>query len=160
MAALMQFKKVVYKICEKFNLFGVLLMLVMIGLVVVDVLGRGLFDKPIDGSYELIEYTMVAVITFAMGYTQIRKGNTDVDTLIGFLPKKARAIWDRVINLCGFLTFSLIAWETFVKAGDEQVAGTASAVLLIEKYPFVYIASIGFILLALVFGLQFILPDE
>ena len=160
MKGLMIFRKAIYGLSARLNLFGVTLLLLMVGITIVDILLRILFRKSVPGGYELLEYTMVLVITFGLGYTQIKRGHTEVTSLINLFPKKVRAIFNRLATLLGSVTFALISWETFLKGGLDMKAGETSAVLFIPKYPFVYCATVGFALLAIIFALQTFLPEE
>lgn len=160
MNGLLQLKKMIYAVNRYFNLFGVALLLLMIGFVVIDILSRILRNMPLSASYELVEYTMVLVIVFALGYTQVNRGHINVLTLVELLPGKWQSVCDRVVNAIACIFYSLIAWQTFIKGGLDRVSNTTSPVLFIPKYPIVYIASLGFALISLVLLIQVILPDD
>ena len=160
MTGLNNLKQAIYALNRYFNLFGIVLLLLMIGFVVVDILSRLALNMPLSASYELVEYTMAMVIVFSLGYTQVNKGHINVMTLIELLPNKWQAICDRLINFTALLFFSLISWQTFVKGGMDKISGTTSPVLFIPKYPFSYIASLGFALMSLVLLMQVIIPDD
>lgn len=160
MSWLYKLKKVVYAINAYFNMFGITLLLLMIGFVMVDVLSRLLINNPLSASYELVEYTMAMVIVFALGYTQVKKGHINVMTVLELLPKRWQRLFDRIVNFTALIMFALIAWQTYIKGGMDKLAGTTSPVLFIPKYPFVYAASLGFLLICLVLIMQIILPDD
>jgi TRAP-type C4-dicarboxylate transport system permease small subunit len=160
LAGLQSVKKAVYAVSAALNLAGVFLIIFMTATIVVDVLGRLLFNLPLQGSYELVEYAMSLVIVFALGYTQVVKGHINVDSVLRLLPRKAQTVAMQVVNFIGLGMFAVIAWQTFVKAGLEVTSGTNSAVLGIAKYPFMYLSAFGFSLLCLVYIMQILLPDE
>ncbi|NTV91578.1 MAG: TRAP transporter small permease [Clostridiales bacterium] len=160
MSVLLKIKKVIYKCSEWLNLIGVALMIFMVLLVLVDILGRLLFKSPVPGTYELIEYAMVIVIVFAMAYCQVRRGHIDVSSLVDMFPKPLQLLVNTLVNLLAAAMMGCMAWQTFVKGGIDYVAGTTSAVLYIAKYPFVYLASFGFGLIALVFFIQMLTPYD
>jgi TRAP-type C4-dicarboxylate transport system permease small subunit len=160
MAALKKLKLAVYALSARLNFVGIILMLFMIAFTAVDVFGRIFLNKPLTGAYELVEFTMVIVIVFAMSYTQVKQGHMSVNTLVERLPRRVERLFIKFVNLIGGCIFLLIAWQTFIKANIEKVSGTTSSVLLIVKYPFVYIAFAGFLLLTVIFALQVLLPEE
>lgn len=157
---LLPIKKKIYKLSALLNIIGVSLILVMVAITVADVLLRMTINKAIPGSYEVVEYLMGIVIVFALGYTQVRNGHISVTSFLEILPEKVQDWAGRFVNFVGLAIFSLIAWQTFVKAGMEVAAGTTSAVLYIPKYPFMYAAAFGFGVLCLVYIAQIVLPDE
>jgi TRAP-type C4-dicarboxylate transport system permease small subunit len=142
------------------NVVGVSLILVMAVLIVVDILSRLLFNIALQGQYELVEYMMGLVIVFAIGYTQVRNSHVRITTAIDLLPRKMHPWMDRFANAVGFMAFGLIAYETFMKAGMDIKSGMASAVLYIPRYPFMCACAFGFGILALVFFIQMLVPDE
>ncbi|MBP2636303.1 MAG: tripartite ATP-independent periplasmic transporter dctq component [Firmicutes bacterium] len=154
------FKEYVYKLSASLNLIGLSLTLVMVATVVVDIFGRALFNIPLQGSYELVECIMGLVIVFAIGYTQVRNSHINVPGVIELLPQSGQRTANAVVNLIGFVTYSLFAWQAFIKAGTEIKAQTVSAVLAIPKYPFLYACAFGFGVLALVYLAQAFAPDE
>ena len=46
-----------------------------------DVVGRGFFNKPIAGTFELSEYMLAVIILLGAAYTQQVKGHVAVDFL-------------------------------------------------------------------------------
>ncbi len=160
MSVLLTIKKAIYKCSAALNIVGISLMILMVVLILVDILGRLIFNSPIPGTYELIEYAMVIVIIFAMAYCQVRKGHIDVSSLVDMFPKPLQTVMNFLINLVSFLMMGCIAWQTVVKGFIDQKSGTTSSVLFIVKYPFVFLAAFGFALIALVFLIQMLTPFD
>lgn len=154
------FKKYIYKLSAGLNLLGLCLTLLMVALVVVDIFMRALFNVPLQGSYELVEYIMGLVIVFAIAYTQVRSSHINVRGVIELLPPWGQRTANVFISLTGFATYSLFAWQAFNKAGAEIKAQTVSAVLAIPKFPFMYACAFGFGLLAMVYLAQAFVPEE
>lgn len=153
-------KRWIYKLSELLNVVGVSMTLLMAALIVTDILGRLLFNLPLQGSYELVEYMMGLAIIFAIGYTQVQGAHVNIPTLVEMLPGALPRLMGRFINLVACVTFGLITWQNFIKAGMEVKSGTTSSVLYIPTYPFRYACAFGFAVLTLVFLIQVLLPDE
>ncbi len=122
---------------------------VMMFLVVLDVSSRFLFDAPILGSYEIVEYLMAVFIFFAFGSAQFHKSHINVSLAVNHLPPRARAVVDTVTNLVMLAMFILMVWGAWLQTLDGWSSGVTSSVLLIPKWPFELVATIGLAVLAL-----------
>jgi hypothetical protein len=69
----------------------------MMFLIAVDVILRKLLDKPVTGSYELIQFMMVVTVALAVAYTDIEKSHVTLDLVTPHFPKRARAIIDSIV---------------------------------------------------------------
>ena len=127
---------------------------IMMVLTTADVLLRHMFNRPIIGTFELTEYMMAMLVAFTIGYCAVNRGHVNVDLVITRIPERPRAIIGIFTDLICIIFFSLITWKSFRQAIILQGSGSVSPALLIPVFPFVYIISIGFGLLALVFILQ------
>ena len=115
-----------------------------------DVLLRYLFNSPIPGAAELIQFMMGIVVTFCVVYTAHKKSHVSVDLVVEHFPKKLKRIIGCACNLLTFAFFVLIAWQAFVYVVDEFHTDLTSPVLYIPVYPFIAISAVGFVALCLV----------
>ncbi len=146
---MIQLGKWIDTISGKFNYIACVAIIVMMLLTCADVLLR-LFGHPILGTYEMIGFSGAVVISFALAYTSLEHGHIAVELLVDSLPKRLQAFINGVNDLIGMALFSLIAWQSFVYAGDLRGSGEVSLTLQIPTYPFVYGISLGCALLCLV----------
>lgn len=133
----------------KFNYVACAAVVVMMLLTCADVILR-LFGHPILGTYEMIGLSGAVVISFALAYTSLEKGHIAVELLVESLPKGLQVFINGFNSLIGAALFSLVAWQTFLYAGDLRGSGEVSLTLQIPTYPFVYGISLGCGLLCLV----------
>ncbi|SES31002.1 TRAP-type mannitol/chloroaromatic compound transport system, small permease component [Tranquillimonas rosea] len=99
------------------DILGALVVLGMMIVVNLDVFGRWLFNAPFQGTVELSEMGIVAMVYLQIALT-IRKGRlTRADTLLSFLARTGR---DRIgfvlraaFNLSGTAVFAIIAYGQF-----------------------------------------------
>lgn len=97
---------------------GGLLSLAVALLVTSSVLGRWLFDKPIEGDFEFVKMaTAVAIFSF-LPYTQVQRGNIMVDTFTTKLPARGRAAIDALWDLTYAGVALLMAHGLFTGAGE------------------------------------------
>jgi len=135
---------------------GAGILAIMMFLTATDVSLRYVFNRPILGSYELVQYMMAMLVAFTIAYCALERSHVNIELVISRLPQRARAILGSVTWLISLGLFSLIAWQSFLQARILHAAGSTSPALYIPIFPFVYITSIGFGLLALVFLIQFL----
>ena len=145
--------KVVNPIAFWIGSLGAGVLALMMFLTTADVLLR-LFNRPIIGTFELTEYMMAMLVAFTVGYCAVNRGHVSVDLVVARIPERPRAVVSIFTEIICIIFFSLITWKSFRQAVILQGSGSVSPALLIPVFPFVYIISIGFGLLALVFALQ------
>jgi len=121
--------------------FGFLLTLML--LVVVHVAGRYLFNLPIPGAVELIQFLMSFVVFWGFGYCAVQRGNVSVDLFVTWLPRRAQGIIDALVCLLSIGIVSLIAWQGAVQAKSLWHSGHVSGVLHIPYFPFLIVLVIG-----------------
>ena len=73
------------------------MLVLMIGLVVVDVIARYVFNSPLGFASEFVMYLLVGVTLLAANYVLREKGHIKVDVMVNLLPPKAQA-WLLVVT--------------------------------------------------------------
>jgi tripartite ATP-independent transporter DctM subunit len=124
---------------------------VMVLLITLDVVLRYFFNRPIPGSYELVEFMMVVLVYLGLAHTQIEKDHISIKLLTNKLSRETVAIMSSATYLLCLGIFALITWRCTVEALALQVEGTASGVLFIPNFPFMMVVAFGSALLCLVF---------
>jgi len=128
---------------------------VMMVLVVANVIGRYLFNKPITGAFEITESLLVVIIMLGLALTQYHDGHIRVTILTRRMPPW----WARFAKICaliiGAVFFSWCAyasWEFAYQSYsfNEQEWGTITFPL----YPFKFVVFLGVVLLTIQFVLD------
>lgn len=122
----------------------------MMLLTVVDVSGRYLLNRPIVGSTEVTQVMMVTLAFFAIVWCTKTKSHIKLDLLTEYIPPAAQIISDIIFYLLGLGLFSFTAWQNFLMARDNWLAGYTSWVLNIPNYPFYFLVAIACGMVALV----------
>ena len=130
---------------------GRVVLALMVLLVTLDVVLRYFFNRPIKGSYELIEFMMVLVVFLGVAYTQVRKGHVSITLFTSKLSTGQLAVILSATYLLCLIIFSMITWRGIVQAEALRINGTSSDLLFIPNFPFMWVVVIGSILLCLVF---------
>ena len=115
-----------------------------------------IFQVPVGGTYEVVSFLGAIVTAGALGYTQKRKDHIVVDILSEKFPAKVKRALDRVSYAILLVFFSIVSWQTFVYGKRLLLTGELSETLKITYYPFVFLVSAGFAVLALTILLDLI----
>lgn len=84
----------------------------MMFLTTLDVIGRYFLNSPIQGSYEVSEMSMIALVFLGIATVQREKGHVRVDIALPFLPKNIDAYLDIFGLTLGFLSMAILTWQS------------------------------------------------
>jgi TRAP-type C4-dicarboxylate transport system permease small subunit len=118
------------------------------------------FFKPIIGSQEITQLLMLLLVSFALGYTALKKGHIRVDIVMQYTSKKTNHWFDICANFFSFVMYVFIAWQGCVYAFDNIRTGTVSIILNIPIPPFNFLLVLGAALAALIFLRDFLKSIE
>ncbi len=135
---------------------GTTVLAAMMFFIMTDVLLRYVFNSPILGSYEIVEYMMALLIPFGVVYCAHTKSHVAVDILFDRFPKRFQGIISVLTSLAVFLFFVLIAWQNILFIKESYAQKITSGVLYIPVYPFVTALAVGFVALCLVLLIDFL----
>jgi TRAP-type C4-dicarboxylate transport system permease small subunit len=119
--------------------------------VVVDVVGRLIFQRPFPGTIEYTTYwwmPMLALLAFA--FTERRQEHIKVTILLDALPLRFRQIVEGVFGLIAtglIVALAVYSWESAMRAYDFQEVTASSPPVAV--WPFRFVAVIAMGLLAL-----------
>jgi TRAP-type C4-dicarboxylate transport system permease small subunit len=121
---------------------GTILALMMF-LTFLDVGLRYLFNSPLAGAYELVEYMMAIVVPFCIVYCAEQRGHVAVELVLDKFPKSVQTVVDFLTTLVALAFTIIIAWQNFLYIGEVYDSHLTSSVLLIPAYPFVIPVALG-----------------
>ncbi|MBI5575362.1 MAG: TRAP transporter small permease [Deltaproteobacteria bacterium] len=108
-----------------------------------------IFRAPVSGTYEIVSFLGAIVTAGALGYTQKRKDHIVVDILSEKFPAPVRRVLDAISFALMLVLFSIVSWQTFVLGKRLMQTGELSETLKVAYHPFVFLAALGFAVLAL-----------
>lgn len=122
-------------------------------LLTTDVLMRIFLDEAIKGTVEIVGLATVVVAACSMPYTASERGHLTISTLTEHFAKIPRLIINALSFLLGAGFCGLVAWRMYTRAMEEaaMTIGRRTAMAEIPYTPFMFLASIMFLLLALEF---------
>ena len=133
-----------------------LLLLGTVGLIaamlvgVADVVGTEFLGRPLLGTLEFTESTMVLVVFGALAFAQERRAHIRVELLYGHVGPRGKSFMEAVTHIVAFLFFALMAWQGFVELlySFEIMESTMGSVRF-PLYPARTLLLIGVLLLLL-----------
>ncbi len=110
-------------------LAGGLLLVGVMGMTVVSVVGRYMFNAPVPGDYEITELA-IGIAAFAFfPYCHITNANIVVELFTGKMPPRFRAALDAVHNVAFAIVAGLITWRLFIGAMHKLDDGETTVFL-------------------------------
>ena len=101
----------------------------MVTLVVISIVGRALFSRPVPGDFEIVALgTAVAVFLF-LPYCYMQRGNVAVDIFISRMPARVQRAMDVLAASLFGLVAALFAWRTVYGLADTIRNGDISMIL-------------------------------
>ncbi len=125
---------------------GAISLFVMMAITVIDVGGRNIFLKPLNGSFELVGIMLVIAGTWGMGYCEVLKMNIRIGLFVDKLPAVGRTITWIITFLVAAVMAGMIAWQAFAKTADLATAtlGNRTDTLGIPVWPFTAMMALGY----------------
>jgi len=133
------------------NTIGVITLVAMMIVIVVGVCTRRFFDLPIRGMRDITILGFSIVVFLPMALCTLKGGHVSVDAFTNKFSKPLRARVEAIILFITTATLGLLTWQLFVLALRTQAMGQTTKVLAIPMYPFLYLATLGILMMALVY---------
>lgn len=135
---------------------GAAILFLMMLLTALDVGMRYIFNRPIPGAFELVEYMMAIVIPFSIAYCAQERGHVSVELILARFPKKVQVAVECLMTFVAMIFSIIVAWQNFLYIGEVYDSHLTSSVLLIPAYPFVIPVVLGIATFALMLLLHLI----
>ena len=115
-----------------------LLLLAILVVSIIDVAGRYLLNKPLQGADDLVRFGMGLVVFAALPAVCRAGEHIVVDLLSGRMPAWARALSERIFRIAAALLLGFIAWRLYVLGAAAQDSGERSPILLLPYPPLIF----------------------
>jgi TRAP-type C4-dicarboxylate transport system permease small subunit len=125
------------------SIFGCVILVGMMGLTVVDVVGRYLFNAPVLGAFEITEFMVLMVVFSFLALAQSQKIHVTVDILVDRFPKQIRAIVNFINYSVCFILFTMVTWKGYEKAMEALETGDKPMNLAVPDWPFILFMTLG-----------------
>lgn len=129
-------------------LLGGLLMTVLTVMTVVSVIGRYLFNSPIQGDYELVTTGTAITVFLFLPYCHLQRGNVVVDLFLSWAPRKVQTFFDGASGLLLAAIAGILAWRMIHGGIDMHRYGEVSYILALPVWPVFPLAVLALSLLS------------
>jgi TRAP-type C4-dicarboxylate transport system permease small subunit len=158
--AIQKISNIVNSLKNGIFLIGYAMLAICVLLTFTNVIGRYILKKPLLGEVDMVALSMAVFGGIAIFLTATRRSHIAVDVLTVRLSRRARAVWDRIALLAGFLTWGTLAYLSFLNGLDKLETGDVTATLNIPQWPFALLLAVGLTLVSLTMLIQLFLPQE
>ena len=119
------------------------LLFVLMLLTLVDVVGRYGFNSPVNGSFEITELLLAAIIFSALPLVSAKDQNITVDLIDAFVPSLFAWVRDVAITLVTTIILAGISYKVWNKALESMHYGDRTAMLYLPTAPVYFYISIA-----------------
>jgi TRAP-type C4-dicarboxylate transport system permease small subunit len=135
---------------------GVSMIILLTLLTVFNVLKRFISGSAFTPMKELSEYALSVLVFLTLPYCAIKGAHIVIDILTIHLSNHSQAVLGSVMGFISLIMCGLFTWQTFIRGMWAFGSGQNSTILGVWLFPFVFIASLGFLLMGLVFLMQWL----
>ena len=142
-------------------LLGSVGMMVSMLICVADVVGTNFLDRPVPGTLEITESTMVLIVFGALAYTQEKRGHIRVELLHGYMSPRVKSFMDAVTHALAFVFFALLGWQSIGElAYSWEIRESTMGTVRFPLYPARLLLTAGTALLVAQLALDVITDAE
>jgi TRAP-type C4-dicarboxylate transport system permease small subunit len=128
-----------YQTIEKWGMrAAAVLMFGLMTLTFVDVLGRNLFNRPVNGTAELTEIGLALIIFLMLPSVTLRGQHIVIDLVDHVSGPRTQSILHAVGALLGLVMFALISWQVWVQGNRAMSYEDLTPSLRIPLGPVLY----------------------
>lgn len=143
------------RLLRGFGAISAIATFIMMVLVVANIIGRYLFNKPLTGTLEFTESLLVIIIFLSVALTQYDGGHIRVNIVTRRLPQRVARILTIISMLCGCAFFTWCGYAAWIFAAqaysfNEQEWGE----VVFPLWPMKFVVFFGIALLAIQFLLD------
>lgn len=112
------------------------LLLAMLAVMVVDVVGRKFFDRPLLGAVEMVERLLLLSVYAAVPLVSCRRDHIRIELMDPLVPPALRGLRARASEAANALLLLGCAWLAGGRALQTWQAGDSTTLLSIKLWPF------------------------
>lgn len=147
------FHPIIRGICRFMTAIGAVVLATMMCLSVADICGRNFFNRPIDGTYEIVSLMVVLVGCLGLGYCQLVKGNIMIDVVTSRLSPRWQATLNVISYLISIAVCGIVCWQISLRMHDYLLKqfGGKTITLGIVLWPFMFVMALCFAWVTVIF---------
>lgn len=139
----MRARKIIKKINTGAQYVSGVALLALMGLTVIDVLGRLIFNQRLAGTFELTSILLVFIVFFALAYANDHHEHVVIDVLYNIFPRMGKKVISYISTIINMVIVALMCWQVF-SYGIQLISRNATtSTLHIPMWPIVMLGGIG-----------------
>jgi TRAP-type C4-dicarboxylate transport system permease small subunit len=145
-------ERLINKASQMFSWLSVVVLILMRLFIVVDVIGRYLFLRPITGSIDFVILMMVIVVFPCFAHVTVLKRHVRTDIIFDTLSERGRGVIDIINSICSIFIIGLITWQLGARVVSiiQNPPGITTEYFQWPHFPFIALAALGCGLMTLV----------
>jgi len=145
-------EKWINKASQMFSWLSFVALILMMFFIVVDVIGRYLFMRPITGSIDFVIVMMVIIVFPCFAHVTALKRHVRTDIIFNALSQKGRGEIDIINSICSIFIIGLITWQLGARdlSFIRNPPGITTEYFQWPHFPFIALATVGCGLMTLV----------
>lgn len=153
-SALSKADQLYFKLESFFTLIGGIIIFLLVFLAVTNILGRWIFNVPVDGYIDWVEQTMTFFAFLGIAYTQRQGGHIRMDIIVGAL--KGRVLWfaELVSTTLMLLLTLVLIYGSYLHFLRAYTIGDTSFDINLPTWPAKLVVPVALTVLALRLMLQ------
>ncbi len=136
------FLKTIKLVNRAMSIFAMGILCLMMMLTTLDVFGRYFFNKPVQGTFEMTEIMLSAIVFCSLAFCQFGNGHISVDILVNHFSTKTQRSIETLNYIITILVLVLIAIMSFQNGLMVKETGDVTMILGIPIYPFIFLVSL------------------
>ena len=137
--------KIVAGYCSAIGFLTPALVAFIVVFICVDVFCRSVFNKPINGSIEIVQCLIAAAGFAAMARTTYADRHIRIDSLVNSLPPKAGFVVDVVMDVLPMTVIPIVVYASIRRFLDSVSSGEVTQILEWPMWPFLFIMCLGYL---------------
>lgn len=121
----------------------------LLALVVINILMRVLFNKPLLGVYEYAGFLAAVVIGLSLAFCYVQDAHISISFITDRLPPRIRRIVNVVVKTIATVFMGLFSYQMVLYALKTAASGEVSTTTRCLIYPFILIVALGLMMLCL-----------
>ena len=152
------FRGIIKWICWAMTTIGAVSLAIMMFASIADITGRYFFNKPIEGTIELVSLLVVVAGCLGLGYCQLLKGNITIDIIPNRFGRRGKAIFHICSYVISIVLCIIVTWQVSMRTHDYMIKliGGETIILGLRLWPFMLLMTICFAWVTFIFILDLI----
>jgi len=132
----------------------------MMFLMAADVVCRYLFNSPIPGALELVEYLMAITVPLSIAYCTATRSPVSVEMIVERFPHRIQYGVAIVVSILMLVFLAIVSRQSILNVFDSYESKITSAVLHIPAYPFAIPVALGMSCYGVFLALQLLFKSK